>query len=149
MSRRFLFIADHGCLRRRILLRCIFEFRFPKQPASKSNHASTEDDCGEWNLEKVDGDKSERSQRPHHFVFERFPADANDGGQNDCGDGGFQSVKDGRDPRNVAESCVNETQPPENENRRDNKERTGDDAAPGLVQEPADVDGKLLRFRTW
>src|SRR6266478_3298722 len=49
--------------------------------------------------------------------------------------------------RMTAVSGVDETQSPENKNRRYDKECAGDDAAPGFVKKPPDVDGELLRFR--
>src|SRR4029077_4326783 len=51
------------------------------------------------------------------------------------------------DPRDVAVCGVNETQRPENKDRRYDKKCTGHDAAPGFVKKPADVDGELLCFR--
>src|SRR5205085_10820858 len=53
----------------------------------------------------------------------------------------------GCDPRDVAVGGVDETQRPENKNRRNDKKCAGDDAAPGFVKKPADIDGELLCFR--
>ena len=56
---------------------------------------------GKRNLEKEDRDKGERGDRPHHFVLERFPADANDGDGDNRHHRRFQSVEDRGDPRQL------------------------------------------------
>ena len=66
-------------------------------------------------MEKEDRDKSERGQRPHDFVFERFAADADDCDRDDRHDRGLQSVKDRGDPRDMAEGGVDITQRPKDE----------------------------------
>ncbi len=48
--------------------------------------------------------------------------------------------------RDVAPGDVDETERPENEYRRDHKERAGHDSARDAVEQPADVNRELLRL---
>src|SRR5207253_9289592 len=100
------------------------------------------------NLEEINPNECERGQRPHHKILERFAPDSNYGDDNDRRHRGFQSVKDRRDPRQISKRGVDVTQRPKNEDRWNNKERAGNDTAPNFVEEPADVDGELLRLRS-
>src|SRR5438067_9580098 len=118
----------------------------PEETTEKSNDTSAEDDRGKWRFEKIDRYESERSQRPHDFVLQRFFPDANNRRQHDRSHGRFESIKNRCDPRDVAVSGVDETQSPEDKNRRYDKKCAGDDAAPGFVKKPLDVDGELLCF---
>ena len=66
-------------------------------------------------MKKENRDERESGEHPHDFVPERLAPDTNDGNGDDSHDGGLQSVKDRRDPRDVAEGGVNVTQCPKNE----------------------------------
>src|SRR5205823_5796635 len=47
----------------------------------------------------------------------------------------------------MAERNVNVTESPQDENRRNDKERAGCDSAPRFVEKPSYIDSELLRFR--
>ena len=57
------------------------EFISPPFASEESDECGTNDDQRKWNMEKKDGDKSRRRQRPHHFVFQDPAPDADDCGR--------------------------------------------------------------------
>ena len=64
----------------------------------------------------------------------------------DGGDGGLDPVEYRRDHGLLAEGHVDPRQHDQDEERRQNEQAAGDDAAPGSVHEPADVGRELLRL---
>src|SRR6266853_1804154 len=97
--------------------------------------------------EKIDCDERCQGERPHDRVLECLASDPNDGCGDNRKDGRFESVKNGRDPRDISKRDINVTERPKNKDRRNNKESAGNNTAARLVQKPADVNGELLRFR--
>src|ERR1700730_4780558 len=97
-------------------------------------------------MKKENRDERESGERPHDFVSERFAPDANNRDGDNGHNGRLQSVEDRGDRRDIAERGVNITQRPKNKDRRNDKKRSGNDAAPGSVQEPANINRELLRF---
>ena len=67
-------------------------------------------------------------------------------GHNHREHGGLESVKDGRHRLQFAVGNIEPAQNPQDDRRRQDKEHTSDDSAPGAMQNPADVDRQLLRF---
>lgn len=64
------------------------------------------------------------------------------------GDAGFDAVEQAGDGRQVSIGHVDPRQADENPERGKHKQYARDDATPGAVQQPADIDGQLLRLRT-
>src|SRR5438067_7746499 len=92
-----------------------------QNPATdKSENAGTDDNQRKWDVEKIDGDKSGQSERPHDSVLERLASDPNDGRGDDGKNGRFQPVKDRRDPGNISKRDINVTERPKNKDRRNN-----------------------------
>src|SRR5260221_2224091 len=116
--------------------------------SEESDECSTNDDQRKRNMEKKDRYKGGSRQRPHHFVLQRPVPDADNCGGNDCEYGWLQAVKDRCDPGHVSEGHIDIAEPPKNEDRRDDKESAGNNAAPRLVQKPTDIDCQLLSFRS-
>lgn len=96
--------------------------------------------AGNLDFEEIDRDKSECGNGPHDSILQSLAADPDDCDENNRRHSRFERVEDCRDPRQVAECCVNITQDPQDEDRRYDEQRAGHDATSCLVQEPANVD---------
>src|SRR5262245_8939520 len=79
---------------------------------------------------------------------ESAAADLQDGLDDDRDDDRFEPVQRAGDSGNVAVCSVDVREREQDEDRRDYKEGAGDDAARDPAQQPADINGKLLRLRT-
>ena len=114
--------------------------------ADKTDKPRAQHDDRKWRLQEKDSCEGSRGDDPHDGIAQCFSANAKDGIRDDGKHRGLEPIKYRRDPRHIAIGGVNETQSPQNEHRRDDKERAGHNAAPGFVQKPAAVDGELLRL---
>ncbi len=65
----------------------------------------------------------------------------------DRGDGGLDPIEQARHQRHFAIGNIEPGQQDQDEQGGQYKQHTGDDAAPGAVQQPADIGGQLLRLR--
>src|SRR5256885_10205938 len=119
----------------------------PDFSTEETDQTGADNDRGERRMQKVDGDKGERGDRPKHFVLKRFPTDPNNRGGNDGDDDRLESVKDGGDPGDASVRGIDETQRPEDKDRGNDKKCAGHDPAGGLIKKPPDVNGSLLPFR--
>src|SRR6266513_3391502 len=74
----------------------------PDFSTEETDQAGADNDRGERRMQKVDGDKGERGDRPKHFVLKRFPTDPNNRRGNDGDDDRLEPVEDRRDPRHTS-----------------------------------------------
>lgn len=98
-------------------------------------------------VEREDGDERSGGNRPQNVVLECARADTMRRLHHDGGDGGLDAVEQPGDQRNVAEGHVQPGQPNQHEQRGQHEQRTGDDASPAAVHQPADIGCQLLRLR--
>jgi len=82
----------------------------------------------------------------HSRPFLSARADAPGGEDDDGGHRRLDAVEDAGHRRHVAEGQVDPGQARQHEHRGQHEQRAGDDAAPGAVHQPADVDGELGRL---
>src|SRR2546428_766005 len=113
MFGRFGGVAQDGLVNFTAVTADDIKLPFPKSAADQSDHARAQNDDRKRNMKKENRGESESGERPHNFVSKRFAPDANDGDSDNRHDGRLQSVKDRRDPREIAERGINVTQPPE------------------------------------
>src|SRR5262249_2571630 len=97
----------------------------------------------EWYVQKVDADESRRRDQIMHAALQRPATDSRHGFNDD----GFESSQHAGNRSDFAPSCINIRKREQDEDRRDNEERSGDDAAAHTMEQPTDVDRQLLRFR--
>src|ERR1700730_4318008 len=121
----------------------------PPPTAYQTDGSGADDNGRKRDVEEEDRGECHCGDTPHHRVFECFSSDAYDRRDHNRGHRWFQSVEDRRNPGNASELRVDVTQCPEDEDRWNDEEGTSDNTAPRFVQEPANVDGKLLRFWSW
>ena len=115
-----------------------------KSACQKSKHACTDDDRGKRDMKKVDCYECGRSNQPHRDGAQSPAANSNNGRGYDRQHRRLQTIKDRGDPPNVAISHVNVAKRPQDENRRKDEQRPGDNAAPDFVKKPSEVNGELL-----
>jgi hypothetical protein len=99
-------------------------------------------------VQKVDREKRDRGDQRVHAPLERARADLEHRFDDDRDHDRFTARQYGHDGRHVTVRGVDVGQSHEHEDRRNDEERTGDDPAPGAMQQPADVDRQLLGLRT-
>jgi hypothetical protein len=117
-----------------------------KLAAEISDQRSGQHDGGEGHIQREDRHERRRRDAPQPVVFQGAAAYAVRRVQDQCRHGRFDAVKDARYHGQGAKSDVYPRQRHQNEKRRQYKQSPRDDAAPGAVHEPADVDGELLRL---
>src|SRR5439155_25064482 len=149
VNRLFYIVAEHGLfvLLSRFILTKHQELIFPELAADEADDTSRQNNEWKGNPEKEDRYECERSESPHHFVFEGFGANADHGLRDDRHDGGLHPEKDRCNPRDLTVSSIDPTQSPEEKGRGQNKKSSRNNAAPDLVQQPTDVDRKLVGLR--
>ena len=116
-------------------------------PAQIADHAGGEDDQRERHAEDEDRDERGGGDGDHHVVLQRPPADAHHRLEHDGEHGGLQAEEQRLDDPHRAEGGVDQAERHDGEEARQHEQGAGDQAALGPVQQPADVDGELLRLR--
>jgi len=147
MQRRGGFIAQNRVLSWFGLRSDHAELRRPDFSSHQSNNRRCQNDEGKGRLKEKNRDEREGRDRPHHFVLERFAPNPDDGRRHDRDHGRLETVKNSRDPPHLTIGGVNKAQRPEDHDRREHEKCTGHDPSRCSVQEPADVNCELRRFR--
>ncbi|MCY1235517.1 hypothetical protein D9M72_481360 [compost metagenome] len=114
--------------------------------ADIAKHAGCQDDQREGNAEEENGDEGGGRNADHHSVLECSAANAEDSLDDHREYGGLQAEEEAFDDGDIAEGGVDVAEAEDRQETRQNKEKSGNEAAGGPVQEPADVDGELLRL---
>src|SRR3546814_6838804 len=83
--------------------------------------------------------------RSHDVVLECALADAHHRFNDDGEHRGLQSEEQPDDQRGVAEQHIDIAEPQDRDEPRQHEQRTGDQPAFRLVEQPADIGGELLR----
>ena len=115
-------------------------------PGNVADDAGAEDDDGERHVIEEDGDERNRRQRHHDVVLERPLADAQHRLDHDDEDGGLQPEEQAFDDRELAQQHVDPGQRHDGDQAGQHEQRAGEQPALGLVHQPADIDGELLRL---
>jgi hypothetical protein len=97
--------------------------------------------------EEVKGDERQDREGEKYGVIERSLPNPQYGLDHDGDDHGLDAVEEPRYRRYVRVGGREVGEEPQHEDRRDDEEGAGDDAAQGAVQLPADVGGDLLGLR--
>ena len=119
------------------------------QPAPDiTDEAGAEHDEGERQVEQGERHEGGRRQGQHHAVAQRPPADAHDRFEHDGENRRLQPEEQGLDQADIAEQRIDPAERHDGDEARQHEQRTGDEAALGPVQQPADIDGELLRLRS-
>ena len=90
--------------------------------------------------------KAAAARPAHRVVLERAPADPQHRLDHDHQHGGLQAEEQALDDGDLAEQHVDPAQRHDGEQARQHEQRAGDQAALGLVHQPADIDRELLRL---
>ena len=117
-------------------------------PADEPDDSRDQDDQREGSVEKEDRDEGRRCDSKQDVVVERALADPNDRLQHDRQYGRLQAEEHGLHRADIAKGGIDPTQSHEGDEAGENEECPGDESAPGLVQQPPDVDCELLRLRS-
>jgi redox-sensitive bicupin YhaK (pirin superfamily) len=117
-------------------------------PADRAGYPCRQHDQGKRDTSRKGGDEGRRGDRPQHSVAQRPRADAVCRMQHDRRHRRLDAVEHARHQWRLAEREVDPRQGDEDQQRRQHEERPGHDAAPGAVQQPADVGRELLRLRS-
>ena len=118
----------------------------PQPAADQADDGRTQDDQRERHAEEEDGDEGQRRERHHGPVLERPLADPQDRLDHDREHGGLQPEEQRLDRRRALEQGVDRAQGHDHDEARQHEQGAGDHAAPGTVQQPADVGRELLRL---
>ena len=116
--------------------------------AKRAKRSRSKNDRRKRRREGEDRHERRRGDRPQRRRLERSRADAPCRMQHDGGDRGLDAVEHSGDGGHLSVGHVYPRQRDQNEERRQDEQRAGDDPAPGAVHEPADVGGELLRLGT-
>ncbi len=111
-----------------------------------ADHGCRADDEREGQAEREDGDEGGAGDRPQRVVLQRARADAVGRLHHDGGDRRLDAVEQPGHQWHVAKGDVEPGQRDQDEQRRQNEQCPGDDAAPAAMHQPADVGGELLRL---
>ena len=114
-------------------------------PTDEPDDPRDQDDQRKWRVEKEDRDEGRRRDPKQDVVVECAFADPNDRLQHDRQHGRLEAEEHGLHHADVAEGRIDPTQNHEGDEAWKNEERPGDESAPGLVQQPSNVDCKLLQ----
>jgi hypothetical protein len=124
------------------------ECRQAGAPAKVTNEAGNQDDDRKRHVVEEQRNEGRSRQPPHRVVLERAPADPQHGLDHDHQHGGLQPEEQALHDRHLAEQDVDPAQGHDGEQAGQHEQRSGEQAALGLVHQPADIDGELLRFGT-
>ena len=116
------------------------------RPPIRPDERGGEHDQRERNGEEEDGDEGEAGEHHHGAVLERALADPEHGLDHDREHGGLEPEEQGLQGGRAMEQRVERAQGQDDDEAGQDEQRARDHAAPGTVQQPADVDGELLRF---
>ncbi len=107
-----------------------------------------QNDQGKRDIESEDGYERCCRDHPQHRMFQGPRTDAVRGLHHDGRDGRFDAVEQSRHKRYMPECDIQPRQADQDEHRGQKEQHAGDHAAPGLVQQPADIGCQLLRLRS-
>ena len=124
--------------------------RLERRPAElaarEADDAGADDDDGERHVVEEDGDEGRDRDRAHDVVAQGALADAQHRLDHDHQHGGLQPEEQALHQRHLAQQHVDPGKRHDGEQPRQDEQCAGHQAAPGLVHQPADVDGELLRL---
>src|SRR5947209_5892401 len=123
------------------------ERRYTRAARDEANQARRKDDKRKGNAEEEDCNEGSRRQSTQGIVLERSRADPHDRLRDDREYGSLQPEKQTFDCRHVAEQYVDVAERQYGDETRQHEETASDQAAARLMEKPADIDCKLLRFR--
>ena len=122
------------------------EGRVTGATAEIADQRGSEDDERERHAEEEDRDERGGRDPDHDLVLERAPADPEHRLKHDREHRRLQAEEERLDDPDPAEGGVDEGERHDRKDARQHEEYAGDQATLGLVQQPADVDGELLRL---
>ncbi len=117
-------------------------------PAEPADEPRGGDDHRKRDVQKEDPDEGRASHRQEEVGFERPPADAEDGLDDDRQHRWLQPEEQRGDERRVLVSGIEYREGQDGKKPGDHEQDARGEAAGGPVKEPADVDGELLGFGT-
>ena len=115
-------------------------------PAKEAGDGGRKNDDRERNAKEEDRHERCRRDPAHDVVLQRARADAHDGLKHDCEHGGLQAEEQRLNKGDVAEQRIDPAQRHDRDQAGEHEQRASDKPALGLVEQPADVDGELLRL---
>ena len=116
-------------------------------PTDEPDDSRHQDDQRKGRVEKEDRNERRRRNTLQDVVSERAFADPNDRLQHDREHGRLEAEEHGLHHADIAEGGIDPTQNHEGNETWENEEGPGDESAPGLMQQPSNVDRELLRLR--
>ena len=114
--------------------------------AGEADQARQDDDDRERHVVEEDGNEGHDRDGAHDVVAQRPLADAQHGLDHYHQHGGLQPEEQALDQRHLAQQHVDPAERHDGEQARQDEQCAGDQAAPGPVHQPADVDSELLRL---
>ena len=121
----------------------------PAERAEQSDQRRTQDDQGERHFQKSDRDEGRDCHRDHPPSHQRSPADPEQRLGHDRQHRGLQPEEQALDQGKMSEAEIGNAERQHHNEAGKHEERSGSDAAPHPVHQPADIGGKLLRLGPW
>ncbi len=118
----------------------------PGPSTDKADHAGGEHDHGKRHVIEEQGDEGRGGERIHRIVPERALADPQHGLDHDHQHGGLQAEEQPLHDRDLAQEHVDPAQGHDREQAGQHEQGAGQQPAPGLVHQPADIGRELLRL---
>lgn len=107
-----------------------------------------EHDRRKWHAQEVDADERGQGDGCVRGSAQRPSADLEDRGQDDRHDDGLEASEKPRDSRDRSEGGIDVGQAKQDENGGEHEQNPRGQSARRSVEQPADVDGELLRLGT-
>ena len=125
----------------------LFEPSGPQLARDGADKRGAEDDPRKRDREDEDCGKRQDGERPEKSIFQHAAADAPRCERNNRRDRWLNAIEQAADNRRLAKGYIKPRQANQNQQRGQNEQRAGDNAALDAMHQPADVGGELLRFR--
>ena len=122
------------------------ERRHAGTTAEIADQAGNQDDDRKRHVVEEQGDEGRRRQAAHGVVLERALADPQHRLDHDHQHGGLQAEEQALHDGDLAEQHVDPAERHDGEQAGQHEQRAGEQAAFGLVHQPADIDRELLRL---
>ena len=125
-----------------------FEQIRPAGCADSADHACAQDNQGERHLENEDRQEGRHGDPDHQAVLQRSSADADDSVDDDRQHRGLQAEEHARRQLELARPYIGQAEAEHDDRAGEDEQNPGDQSAHRPVQQPAQIDGELLRLRS-